>query len=232
MKLHTYSDGSVLRVMDASALIHIPIWKGNRHIDLTHVKNIKESTKAYLLDSGYKIIQYEEDGIKNSYLIDGQHRRFVVNDYFNTKTFEDEYFENPIKDFKVTVTETNVNSETDAIDYFNRINNVKPVQYEEDPNLIINKYIQGFDKTFPGMIKIKRPYLSSDKLRDTLKTNINSLKKLSVDDFVKKCQIQNTKMLQCIKTIHRKKDENIIKRMIELDFALAWDLKWIDSITN
>ena len=232
MKLHTYSDGSVLRVMDASALIHIPIWKGNRHIDLAHVKNIKESTKAYLLDSGYKIIQYEEEGIKKSYLIDGQHRLSVINDYFKTKTIEDEYFENPIKDFKVTVTEITVNSETDAIDYFNRINNVKPVQYEEDPNLIINKYIQAFEKSFPGMCKIKRPYLSTEKLRETLTIHIHSLKKLSVDDFVKECKIQNTKMLQSIKTIRRKKDENIIKRMIELDFALAWDVKWVGSLTN
>jgi hypothetical protein len=121
MKLHTYSDGSILRVMDASALIHIPIWKGNRHIDLDHVKNIKESTKAYLLDSGYKIIQYEEDGIQKSYLIDGQHRVSVIIDYFKTKTIEDEYFENPIKDFKVTVTEITVSSESEAIDYFNKI---------------------------------------------------------------------------------------------------------------
>ena len=37
-------------------------------------------------------------------------------------------------------------------------------------------------------------------------------------------------MIEHIKTIRRKKDENLIKRMIELDFALAWDLKWIDSI--
>ena len=224
--LHTYSDGSVLRVMDASALIHIPIWKGQRNIDLLHVKNIKESTKAYLLDSGYKIIQYEEDGIKNSYVIDGQHRISVVKEYFETKTIEDEYFENLIKDFKVTVTEVKVNSEADAIDYFNKINNVKPIQYEE-PNLIINKYIQAFDKQFPGMLKIKRPYLSTDKLRESLHTK--SLK-LSVDNFVKECNIQNTKMIQYIKTVHRKKDENIIKRMIELDFALAWDLKWIDVI--
>jgi len=230
MKLHTYSDGSILRIMDASALIHIPIWKGNRHLDPVHVKNIKESTKAYLLDSGYKIIQYEEDGIQKSYLIDGQHRLSVVNDYFKTKTIEDEYFENPIKDFKVTVTEITVSSESDAIDYFNKINNVKPVQYQEDPNLIINTYIKGFEKRFPGMCKIKRPYLSTDKLRDTLTLHIDSLKKLSVDDFIKECNRQNTKMIEYIKTIRRKKDENLIKRMIELDFALAWDLKWIDSI--
>ena len=230
MKLHTYSDGSILRVMDASALIHIPIWKGQRNIDPSHVKNIKDSTRAYLLDSGYKIIQYEEDGLKKSYLIDGQHRLSVVKDYFKTKTIEDEYFENPIKDFKVTVTEMSVDSEADAIDYFNRINNVRPIQYEEDPNLIINKYILGIDKAFPGMIKIKRPYLSSDKLRDALKTKINSLKKLSVDDFVNECKKQNRKMIQYIKTIKKEKDKKLIDRMIELDFALAWDLKWIDSI--
>ena len=230
MKLHTYSDGSILRIMDASALIHIPIWKGNRHLDPVHVKNIKESTKAYLLDSGYKIIQYEEDGIQKSYLIDGQHRVSVIIDYFKTKTIEDEYFEHAIKDFKVTVTEITVSSESDAIDYFNKINNVKPVQYQEDPNLIINTYIQGFEKRFPGMCKIKRPYLSTDKLRDTLTLHIDSLKKLSIDDFIKECNRQNKIMIEHIKTIRRKKDENLIKRMIELDFALAWDLKWIDSI--
>ena len=230
MILHTYSDGSILRVMDASALIHIPIWKGNRHLDPIHVKNIKESTKAYLLDSGYKIIQYEEDGIVNSYLIDGQHRRFVVNDYLKTKTIEDDYFENPIKDFKVTVTEIKVSSESDAIDYFNKINNAKPVQYQEDPNLIVNKYIQGFEKRFPGMCKIKRPYLSIDKLREALTHHIHSLKKLSVDDFIKECNIHNKRMIEYIKTIYTKKDKNIIKRMIELEFALAWDIEWVAII--
>jgi len=228
--LHKYSDGSILRVMDASALIHIPIWKGQRNIDPEHVKNIKESTKAYLLDSGYKIIRYEEDNIEKSYLIDGQHRLSVVIDYLKNKTIENEYFENPIKDFKVTVTEIKVNNEVDAIDYFNKINNVKPIQYEEDPNLIVNKYIQGFNKKFPGMCKIKRPYLSTDKLREALKGRIDSLKKLSIDDFVKECEIHNRKMIEYLKTITNKKDENVIKRMIELDFGLAWDLKWISKL--
>ena len=81
------------------------------------------------------------------------------------------------------------------------------------------------------MIKIKRPYLSSDKLRDALKSKINSLKKLSVDDFVNECKKQNRKMIQYIKTIQKEKDKKLIDRMIELDFALAWDLKWIDSIS-
>lgn len=225
--LHKYSDGSILRIMDASTLIHIPIWKGQRNIDPEHVKNIKESTKAYFLDSGYKIIRYEEDNIEKSYLIDGQHRLSVIIDYFKNNTI-DEYFENPIKDFKVTVTEIKVNNEVDAIDYFNKINNVKPIQYKEDPNLIVNKYIQGFNKKFPGMCKIKRPYLSTDKLREALTRRIDSLKKVSVDDFVKECEIQNRKMIEYIKTI--KKDENVIKRMIDLDFALAWDLKWVSTI--
>jgi hypothetical protein len=48
--------------MSARALIRIPIWKGNRIIDLEHVKNIKDSVdyRAYLLDSGYRTIQYDE----------------------------------------------------------------------------------------------------------------------------------------------------------------------------
>ena len=60
--IHTYSDGSKLFKMSALALIRIPIWKGNRIIDLEHVKNIKESVNynAYFLDSGYKTIQYDE----------------------------------------------------------------------------------------------------------------------------------------------------------------------------
>jgi hypothetical protein len=60
--LYTYKDGSKLYKMSALMLTRLPIWKGNRIIDLEHVKNIKQSidNKAYLLDSGYKIIQYDE----------------------------------------------------------------------------------------------------------------------------------------------------------------------------
>jgi len=238
--LHTYSDGSKLYKMSALALTRIPIWKGNRIIDLNHVDNIKESIKykATLLDSGYKIIQYDEvdetdKPVKKTYLIDGQHRITVVSDYFENKQ--------DAKDFQVTVTEIKLESELEAIEYFNKINNVKPIQFEEDPNLIINKYIQKLNSSFPIKSKFlrtgvtKRPYLSIDKFREVLKKRINSLKKISVDKFIEECKLLNVKLLQEleIRSLNEKdKEIKIINRILELNFALAWDdkYKWLDQI--
>ena len=238
--LHTYSDGSKLFKMSASALMRIPIWKGNRIIDLDHVKNIKESIeyKAYLLDSGYKTVQYDEidennKPFKKTYLIDGQHRISVVTDYF-------ENVENS-KDFSVTVTEIRVDSEADAIEYFNKINNVKPIQFKEDPNLIINKYIQRLLTSYPVKSKLfrngatKRPYLSVDKFRDVLLKRVDNLKKISIEKFIKECKITNTKIIQEleIRSLNENEKElKIILKILELDFGLAWDdkFKWLDTI--
>ncbi len=238
--IHTYSDGSKLFQMSALALIRIPIWKGNRIIDLEHVKNIKESVdfKAYLLDSGYKTIQYDEldennKPVKKTYIIDGQHRISVVSDYF--ENIED------VKDFLVTVTEIKVESETDAIEYFNKINNVKPIQFKEDPNLIVNKYLQRLIASYPVKSKLfrngvtKRPYLSVDKFREALIKKVDNLKKISIEKFIKECKIINTKTIQEleIRSLNEKEKEiKIINKILELDFALAWDdkFKWLDNI--
>ena len=238
--LHIYSDGSKLFKMSASALMRIPIWKGNRIIDLDHVKNIKESIeyKAYLLDSGYKTVQYDEmdennKPFKKTYLIDGQHRISVVADYF-------ENVENS-KDFFVTVTEIRIDSEVEAIEYFNRINNVKPIQFKEDPNLIINKYIQRLLTSYPVKSKLfrngatKRPYLSVDKFRDALLKRVDNLKKISIEKFIKECKITNTKIIQEleIRSLNENEKElKIILKILELDFGLAWDdkFKWLDTI--
>ena len=119
--LHTYHDGSQLYRMSARALSKIPIWKGNRIIDITHVANIKQSilNNIKLLDSGYKIIRYmeedeDEKSISKYYLIDGQHRVSIVSEYFRNDA--------NATDFMVTVTEIYVESEIDAIQYFNQIN--------------------------------------------------------------------------------------------------------------
>jgi hypothetical protein len=236
--LHTYSDGSQLYRMSARALTRIPIWKGNRIIDMKHVNNIKESINyaAYLLDSGYKIIQYTEydesnKPVKKSYLIDGQHRINVVLDYF--ENVQD------AADFQVTVTEIRVESEADAIHYFNTINNVKPIQFEEDPNLIVNRYIQKLLLSYPSKFIrngiTKRPYLSADKFRDALKRRAVSLKSIPDYTFVEKCKEINSKIIQEleIRSLNPKdKELNIIKKSIELNFGLAWDdkFKWLDKI--
>lgn len=238
--LHSYNDGSKLNKMSAKMLTLIPIWKGNRNIDPEHVKNIKDSIdyKAYLLDSGYKIIQYDEMDekdrpIKKSYLIDGQHRISVVNDYF-------EHVQDA-KDFIVTVTEIRVDSELEAIDYFNKINNVKPLQYQQDPNLLINKYIQKLILSYPTKSNFlrngvtKRPYLSVDKFREALKKRFDKLKLISCEKFVSECKLMNSKLLQELEVLslnEKDKEIKIINRIIELKFALAWDEKflWLDKI--
>lgn len=240
--LHTYSDGSKLFKMSALALIRIPIWKGNRIIDLEHVKNIKESVeqKGFLLDSGYKTIQYDEmdennKPVKKTYLIDGQHRISVVGDYFENIL--------DAKDFSVTVTEIRVDSEVEAIEYFNKINNVKPIHFKEDPKLIVNKYLQRLISSFPIKSKLfrngatKRPYLSVDKFREALVKNVDSLKKISIEKFIKECKNINTKFIQEleIRSLNEKdKEIKIITKIIELQFALAWDdkFKWLDTILS
>jgi len=238
--LHIYSDGSKLFKMSALALTKIQVWKGNRIIDLEHVKNIKESVEynAYFLDSGYKTIQYDEldennKPIKMTYLIDGQHRISVVSDYF--ENVQD------AKDFFVTVTEIRVDSELEAIEYFNKINNVKPIQFKEDPNLIVNKYIQKLLASYPVKSKLfrngatKRPYLSVDKFREVLTKKVDNLKKISIEKFIKECKTTNTKIIQEleIRSLNDKEKEiKMITKILEIDFALAWDdkFKWIDAI--
>ncbi len=238
--IHTYSDGSKLFKVYASYLVRIPIWKGNRIIDSDHVKNIKESidNKAYLLDSGYKTIQYDEidennNPIKKTYIIDGQHRISVVQSYLD--------MEPDAKDFIVTVTEIRVDSELEAIEYFNKINNVKPIQFKEDPNLIVNKYIQKLIANYPIKSKLfrtgitKRPYLSIDKFREALIKKVDNLKKISIEKFIKECKTINTKLIQEleIRSLNEKdKEINIIKKSLELEFTLAWDdkFKWLDII--
>ena len=240
--LHTYSDGSKLYKMSASSLSRIPIWKGNRIIDFKHVDNIKSSinSNGFLLDSGYKTIQYDEvdeneKTVKKTYLIDGQHRISVVNDYF----------ENIIdaKDFPITVTEIRVDSELDAIEYFNKINNVKPIQFQEDPNLLINKYLQKLITSFPVKGKLfrtgatKRPYLSVDKFREALTKRFDNLKKISIEKFIKECKLMNTKIIQEleIRSLNKNdKELKIINKILELEFALAWDdkFKWLDTILS
>jgi hypothetical protein len=238
--LHIYSDGSKLFRMSAHTLTRIPIWKGNRIIDLEHVKNIQNSIngEVKLLDSGYKIIQYDEyddndKPIKKTYLIDGQHRMSVVSNYFETVS--------DASDFSVTVTEIRVESELEAIEYFNKINNVKPIHFEEDPVLIVNRYIHKLMTEYPAKLKLfrngitKRPFLSIDKFREALIKRNALVKKMPVDKFIVECKLMNTIIIQEleIRSLNEKdKERNIILKSCELNFGLAWDdkFKWLDKM--
>ena len=239
--LHQYNDGSVLKKMSARELISIPIWNGNRILDKEHASKIKEAIGNNInkLDSGYTIIRYNEDAsdgrvVLSSYLIDGQHRASVIRDFYNSTICE--------PDFELTITEKTVESESEAIDYFNSINNVKPQYWKTDPNLLVNNYIKALELRYNKNKKsllirndnTKRPYLSVGTLREVLKMNIEFLKSNSddINRFIDKVDKYNTKLINIFRielTQHNAKDEKIKERMICVDFALAYDLKlrWI-----
>lgn len=237
--LHSYHDGSRLYRMSARALCRIPIWKGNRIIDMDHVQRLKASVgeNHLMLDSGYKVIQYEEEEekgerIKKSYVVDGQHRIRVLQDAFSEA--------DPDVDFVVTVTEIELTSEEEAIRYFNQINHAKPISYTEDDNMIANRYMEGVLKGHDSKLRLirqgatRRPYLSSDRFREHLVKNITLIKLYSVEAFVRMCCTANKRLLESVRvrTEEGGPDGLMAKKMIELGFALAWDdkFKWLPTM--
>lgn len=241
--LHTYHDGSVLGTLSARALLLIPIWKGNRIIDAGHIRTIRESVgdKIQHLDSGYRIICYNEEdangaAVTQRYIIDGQHRLSVLREHFAATLCA--------PDFPVTVTEITVDSETEAIDYFNRINTAKPIHFAEDPVLVMNRYVAKMQELFPGRRKVQllrsvathRPFLHVDRLRDALSANYDALIKVNLADFGTRLVAKNTAILRELELMLAVggpvRDDKIAQRCIELGFGLAFDpkLRWVTEI--
>ena len=204
--LFTLSDGSIYRSISSRDLIAIPTWKGNRVVDATHVETIKQAVWPLVdrLDYGYQIVTYTvQDGggnpVRESYIIDGQHRTRVVADFYK------EYPTAP--SFPVVVLERAVATELEVINLFNGINNSKPLKYT-DMNLVVNEYIAALERTFnvakrgaPVFIRPKatcRPYLSSDKLREVLLANHEKLRtgKADIERFVERVREWNAEKVQ------------------------------------
>jgi hypothetical protein len=240
--LHIYADGSTLNLMTSRELISIPIWKGQRIVDNSHANNIRSSigSNVQCLDSGYSIVKYKEetaDGkmILQSYLIDGQHRASIIRDYYNSTVCE--------PDFNVTCTEKIVESETDAIEYFNKINNVKAQQWKMDPNLLINKYISAIEKKYNTNKKCllirpdstMRPYLSAAKLRDEFKNHVHLLNTNTINKFIEHLAKHNDSLVNNFEIELSQldvKDVGIKEKAVGLKFGLAYDtkLKWVKDI--
>lgn len=234
--LHSYNDGSCLYRMSARSLCQIPIWKGNRIIDPAHVQQLKNSIgeNIVMLDSGYKIIRYEEeDGMggymKQSYIVDGQHRIRVLHDAFSEL--------GPDTDFIVTVTEMEVSSEEQAIQYFNQINHAKPISYKEDVHMVANRYLTCILRVFDSKLRLirqgatRRPYLSADRLREHMVKSIHRIQEYSVDRFVELVQLAHERLLKEVQERAQSgpsgPDTVMARKMTELGFALAWDERFM-----
>lgn len=242
--LHTYNDDSVLRLMTSRELVAIPVWKGQRIMDKEHAASIKKAVGANvkMLDSGYSIVRYKEENADgsismSSYLIDGQHRASVIRDFYSSTVCE--------PDFNVTLTEKTVDSESDAIMYFNKINNVKAQQWKMEPNLLINNYLHALESHFNKNKKCPlirsdstaRPYLSANSLREVFSKNISYINSNNDDitRFIERVHTYNTNMCRQfeVELAHNPcKDESIKKRAVAAKFALAYDtkLKWVRDL--
>jgi hypothetical protein len=240
LSLHTLHDGSSVRLIQAKELIRIPIWNGNRIIDQTHVDKLKLSIKDIkTLDFGFRIVSLavEDAGgrlTRELFIIDGQHRHRVLTDYFAENMFAE--------DFPIVIIEKQVAGESDIITYFKKLNTQMAISWKSDPNLIANQYLQAiegeFNKDKSQAKKViragatKRPYLSSDKLREVLldlcKRDI--LKEGDAAEFVVRLVAWNKAAVAgADMAALEAKNADIIQRAAELKFMLAVDLKlgWV-----
>lgn len=228
--LHTYADGSKLIRTSIQWLLKLQIWKGNRILDHDHVKMIRDGlvrdgTTIRSLDSGYQIIVYDEEDalgrtVQQRYIIDGQHRFTVIQECIS-----------PFEDFPITVVEKTVANEAEAVEYFNRINASKPLQYKEDPNLVVNRFILAIEKAFTSkkkpirISKTKRPYICIDDIRRELLKHVDVLRNMRAEVFIAKLLAWNEKKLKELELelsyMTMTKDKSIKETAVEIHFALG-----------
>jgi hypothetical protein len=231
--LYTYSDGSVLKTMNMKTFLGIPVWKGNRHIDVARVdllaKEVGDAVTS--LDSGYHVIIQEEDmdgkPLHQAYLINGQHRREVLLRHYGAGLC--------LPDFPMTYTEKVVHTESETIAYFNRINNMKPFHVEEDSRCVANRFVAALEKGFPkGLIRAKttrRPYLSADTLREELEKYSKVLQSIDPAIFVEKVRDYNKKRLAEME-LEKALGKPIPDSYKEKEFTLAEHLKWVRLVVT
>ena len=238
--LYTLHDGSQLLTMGAKDLVRIPIWKGNRILDMDHVKKIKDGVGKDIRKLEYcytvaKIIEEDAAGkpIEARYIIDGQHRHRVISDYFQQTLCE--------PDFPVIVLEKQVSSERDIISKFNELNTQKPIDWKCDPVLLANDYIfhlcLAFNtkkETFLRGSATKRPYLSTEALRNEFVacSHLMSDSAEEVAAFIQRVIAYNTREVAHapMAILHATKlNAGILQKAAAHKFMLAVNLSWIQK---
>jgi hypothetical protein len=227
--------------MNARELVAIPVWNGNRTIDHNHVETIKASLHDIkALDFGFRIVTYMEDDaggnrVKVSKIIDGQHRHKVLTDYFQENFCAD--------DFQILVLEKPIDSESEIISDFRRLNTQLPIAWKSDPAMVANEYIKALEEKFNKKEKFirsgatKRPYLSTDKIRERF---LEIFKRLPASEspqaikaFVQKVEAWNENQIKGSEFIllQDRKDKDIIQKAADKKFMLAVNAKlsWISD---
>lgn len=247
--LHTLHDGSKVLKIPVSTLLATAVWQGNRIISHDHVASIARSVKGniQILDSGYRTVRIQDvdaagKPITVRKIVDGQHRLEVLKQYFGDHS----NIANPIGEYDVIVIEKDVNSELEIIEYFNTINAVNPIRWT-DKNLVVNAYVKELEYAF-NTVKVqlirnktgtKRPFLSVDKLRQTLLRQESRLQvnTSEIKEFVKRVKEWNGLQLagadiRLLGMDANAADTKMWERCIEKKFMLAFDpkLEWIKAL--
>jgi len=224
------SDGSVWFRMSARELANVPVWKGNRVIDMAHVLQIEESISSIqaLDTSPFRIAQVFDDEHKfQRFIIDGQHRAMVLRNYFSA---------NPAaQDFSVIVAMCTFAREEEIIRCFRILNNTKAIQWKEDPVMVANVYIQALmqefnrDRRRPVLRsgRTVKPFLSIDKLRECIVAKHLPEWIKTPEEFVEIARKRNSEMLVALRS--RTQIDDSQARAILYNFGLGLDatFSWI-----
>lgn len=221
-------------------LLGFAVWKGQRILDLEHAKRLKDSIDDIRnLDSDYHVIVKREPHVDGKTIVEvrevvgGQHRLHILREARDSSFFPD---------FPITYTEKFVDGEEEARAYFNKISSSKPMHFDEDPSLMVGRFLVALEKEFTPArradICIKshrttRPFLYIEDVRAVLKEErmIERLRRTKPVDFAKRVWEWNRKkVLDMEMTIATgETPPPTMVRCHERKFALAFDpkLPWI-----
>lgn len=222
-------DKTVVQSISLNTLLSYPIWQGNRFLDEERVAELKRAVNSPNdLHYIYYAIKYTDDqGQTHIDIIDGQHRISVLKSM--PIVFKDTH--------QVILILKTVENQEEAVDYFNKINNMKP-QRCEDKKIVINSYIAALSKAFPRMLRsnTNRPYMSVEKLRDCLLAQNIATIELTPERFVSLAKQQNEIWLKKLQEKldkfpdHSKK--TTIIRCLDNKFALSFPehFEWLKDV--
>lgn len=230
--LFTATDQSFFKTYSARALSQISVWNGNRVIDLDHIHRIKDAMHSikHLNINPFRIALIKnEEGPRSRFIIDGQHRHHILKEYFaNTES----------EDFQVLVAGKLFDNEDEVMKYFKILNNTKAISWKEDPVMIANKFIEALMTEFNKnpkrhMIRsgarVNRPFLSVDKLRETLLARRVFDWTETPLDLVERAKQKNMEVIGSlhVKDVFQLRDMET--RALDYGFGLAMDekLPWI-----
>lgn len=177
-QLFKYHDNSTLKVMQASQIADMEIWKGNRIIDRAHCdairKEIGDNVKRLDLKP-FHIVRYMKEtapGIveHTKELVDGQHRATILKEFFDSKGDDWEAYDFPV----LAIVKCCANEEA-IIEYFRMLNNTKSIEWQDDPNMVANRYVESLLRRFNSVKryrirqgKTRAPYVSVEDVREEI----------------------------------------------------------------